>query len=590
MSKILFEQGKVPPQAIDIEEAILGAIILEGSAFNQVSHYFRDDGVFYKESHNIIINAIKEIIDNNGVIDMLTVTDKLRSKGKLDEVGGVMFITNLPSKIASTLHLEFHCRIITDKYLLREIIRISNEMIKKAYDEEDPSDIAEWGENQILEKFKLDIDSRNNFKDALHSTLMDITNKAKGITKNFIKTNDPEIDEKVSFREKSILLIAGAEGSGKTKYATYLVKNMLDNNSSIRVLWFSMEDSKEQIIRSFISMKTKLTTKELQSINYILTENDIENIHTTTNAFNDYKIEFIDRVSSIRNIIRKTKNLKDKYKEDTIVVVIDNLGLILTDSFYKSIERDDYLASKIKELSDETGTFIIVLHHITKDSAKAFNLKEGYRPRKEYIKGSTRILDYVQQAMLVNLPRKYKDLVAEEKDKTKIFQTKERTGKFDKTRFLMEFWSINPQGDKTTKGISDLQSATWDELKLCCAIEKKDNGDPIGAGYILNKYLEYSFYIDDINRHRDAQYKTEKISIYSFINNKKYKEDYSPKKDSRAYYLYGSNLNVVTNINDLFIAEIVKNRDGNDVEDQSLIRYKCNLDYNIFEPLISKIE
>ena len=71
-----------------------------------------------------------------------------------------------------------------------------------------------------------------------------------------------------------------------------------------------------------------------------------------------------------------------------------------------------------------------------------------------------------------------------------------------------------------------------------------------------------------------------------FINNKKYKEDYSPKPDSRAYYLYGSDLSIVVNINDLFIAEMVKNRDGNDVEDQSIIRYNSNLDYNTFDPII----
>jgi len=460
-------------------------------------------------------------------------------------------------------------------------------MINKAYAEEDPSDIAEWGENQILEKFKLDIDSRNNFKEALHSTLMDITNKAKGLTKNFIKTGDKEIDDKVSLREKSIILIAGAEGCGKTKYTTYLGKQALDNNNKLRVLWFSMEDSKEQIVRSFISRETHLTTKELQSINYTLTKENLDHIHRVTDAFNDYQIEFVDRVSSIRNIIRKTKNYRDKYKDDTIILVLDNLGLIATDSFYKGLEKDDYLAGKIKELCDETGVCIIVLHHITKDSAKRFNLTEGYRPRKEHIKGSTRILDYVQQAMLVNLPRKYKDLVAEEKDKIKMVHTKMAEGKFSKARFLEEFWIINPQGDKNTKGISDLQEATWGELKLCCAIEKKDNGEPIGAVYIMRKYLEYSFYIDDINRHREAQYRSEKLSIFSFISNKKFKEDYSPKKDSRAYYLYGSDLSKVTNINDLFIAEMVKNRDGNDVEDESIIRYKCNLDYNIFELLNS---
>jgi len=130
-----------------------------------------------------------------------------------------------------------------------------------------------------------------------------------------------------------------------------------------------------------------------------------------------------------------------------IIIVIDNLGLISTDTFYKGTEKDDYLAGKLKELSELTDSSIFLIHHITKENSRAFNLKEGYRPRKEYIKGSSRILDYVQQAMMINLPRKYKDLASEEKDKAIMFATKERSGSFDKTRFLMEFWTINPQGD-----------------------------------------------------------------------------------------------------------------------------------------------
>lgn len=579
--------GKIPPQAIEIEEAILGAILLEGSSFIKVSHYFVEE-IFYKPSHSIIMKAIKAIHESKGNIDILTVTDKLRIMGELESVGGPVFISNLPAKVGSTNHLEFHCMVISDKFLLRELIRIGYEIVDKAFKEEDPSNIAEWGENEILQRFNLDIDERNNFKEALHSTMQDIINKAQGIVKNFIKTGDSEVDEKISFRERQICLIAGSEGCGKTKYITYLVKGMLDNNENLRILWFSMEDSKEQIVRSFISMDAKLTTKQLQSINHTLSENEIEKINKISKEFSDYKIEFVDRVCSIQTIVRKTRNYREKYKDSSIAVVVDNLGLISTESFYKGIEKDDYLAGKLKELCDTTNVCMFLLHHITKESAQKFNLKEGYRPRREYIRGSARIIDYVQQAILVNLPRKYKDLVMEEKGKAKTLNVKTRTGKFDKTRFLMEFWTINPKGDKNTKTISDLQEATWNELKFACATETDEKGEPIGAGYIIKKYVEYSFFIDEINKNRKEGFESEKLSIYSFITNKKFKEDYSPKKDTRTYYLYGNDITLSANINDLFIVETVKNRDGSDVEDESIIRYSANLDYNIFIPIIQK--
>ena len=226
------------------------------------------------------------------------------------------------------------------------------------------------------------------------------------------------------------------------------------------------------------------------------------------------------------------------------------------------------------------------MHHITKENAKAFNLKDGYRPRKEYIKGSSRILDYVQQAMMVNLPRKYKDLMQQEKDKSILFNIKPRTGSFDFTRFLMEFWTINPKEDAATKGMSDLRQSTWDELKFTVESEKLPDGSKAGAGYFLNKYLEYSVYIDDINKPRDVKYHKAKASIYTFLNKKMFNENYKPESNSRTFYLYGDNLKLSMQLKNIFIAEIIKNRDGADDEDFNIIRYDANLDYNIFKPLI----
>jgi hypothetical protein len=228
---------------------------------------------------------------------------------------------------------------------------------------------------------------------------------------------------------------------------------------------------------------------------------------------------------------------------------------------------------------------MFILHHITKESKNKLNINEGYRPRSEYIKGSTRILDYVQQAILVNLPRKYKDLVSEEKKKAEMFNAKEIKGKFNVERFKNEFWSINPKGDKNTKAITDLFDNTWNELKFVCGSETLDDGMPITVGYLMRKYIEYSISIDEVNRNREAKYQSEKFSIYTFLNHKKFKEDYKPQPSSRTFYLYGNDISRAQFIQNLFIAECVKNRDGSDIDDQNIIRYNANLDYNIFTPM-----
>jgi replicative DNA helicase len=580
--------GKTPPQAVEIEEAILGAILLESGSYLRVAHFLSKPDIFYKECNQKILKAIIQLHNDSIGIDMLTVTDRLKVNNELDIVGGAFYITQLTSRIASANHLEFHCMIITDKSLLRELIRISSEMQERAYTEEDPKEIAEWAEKELVDRFDLSNYDKATFKDALHNTLMDIANKSKGITQTFIKTGDELIDNNLSIREKSICLIAGSEGSGKTKYVTYLIKGIIDHNDNVGVLWFSMEDSKEQIVRSFISMGSQITTKQLQSINYKLTPDDMIKIAEAVDTFKAYSIEFIDHVCSISTITRKCKQFRDKHPETMMLVVIDNLGLITTDSFFKGLEKDDYLAGRIKEITDITEASVFILHHITKESAKRFNIAEGYRPRKEYIKGSTRILDYVQQAIMVNLPRKYKDLVFEEKEKAKMFSVKPRTGKFDKTRFLMEFWTLNPKGDSATKNIADLPDTTWYELRLACQNDTMDDGTPLRVGHIITKYVEYLVDLEDFNRHHEAAFQKAKLSIYSFIINKKYKEDFKPKNDSRTFYLYGNNLELTASIQSLFIVESIKNRDGKDDEETNIMRYMANLDYNIFKPIINE--
>src|SRR3990172_4969780 len=172
------DYGRISPQAIEIEEAILGAILLEPGSYTFVAHYLNKPEVFYKECNQKILASIISLYEKKIGIDILTVTNDLKVKGLLDTVGGALYITQLTANIGSAKHLIFHCAIITDKYLLRELIRISQEMQLKAYEEEDPKEIAEWAEKELLQKFDLDIDGKTTFKDALHSTLIDIANKA----------------------------------------------------------------------------------------------------------------------------------------------------------------------------------------------------------------------------------------------------------------------------------------------------------------------------------------------------------------------------------------------------------------------------
>ena len=576
--------GKIPPQNVEMEESVLGAMLSSKEATLKMCMRMKPE-YFYKDANQRIFKAILDLINKGrGAVDLLTVQEQLRANGDLESIGGPYYLTKIYDNTANTMNVDIHSMAVTDSYWKRELIRIGSEMNNKGFDNSlDPLNIAEDAEKELREIFNITDTHKNSFYEALQSTITDIQRKAQGETSAYLKTGDKFLDKEVSLRRGFVCVIAGSEGSGKTKYVTHLARGMLDiKENDLGVLWFTMEDDRMQIIRSFISMDTKLTTKELQSINYSLTQENIEHIDEVSHAFLDYDIEFIDRQVDIHHIISQAKRFSDERVGKSLLIIIDNLGLVEVERGFTPIERDDYIVGKIKDLSSELDACIILVHHFNKEASKKANIQEGYRPRKDHIKGSTRILDYVQQALLINLPRKYKDLIYEEKQKQIVMP---KLTKMDEKAFFEYFWPLNPKGDNFTKSLADLPKATWNELLVTVRHKKTLTNKQITAGFILKKYIEYVNYINDTNSDREKKYHARKISIYEFLKKNKYNEGFAPEKSSKSYYLYGGNVDLKSKIEELFIVEAVKNRDGGTADEQVIFRYFGDLSYNSFKEI-----
>ena len=150
-SEILSNQGRVPPQAVDLEEVVLGAMMLEKGAVNAIIDILTPE-VFYKESHQMIYKAIKELFAKSEPIDILTVTNQLKSSGNLEVVGGPYYISQLTNRVVSSANIEYHARIILQKYIQRQLIVISTETIKEAYeDTTDVFDLLDSAENKLFQ-------------------------------------------------------------------------------------------------------------------------------------------------------------------------------------------------------------------------------------------------------------------------------------------------------------------------------------------------------------------------------------------------------------------------------------------------------
>jgi len=142
--------GKVTPQAVDVEEAVLGAMMLEQSAVNSVIDVLSPES-FYKPAHQRIFDIIQNLFNDSEPIDLLTVTEALRKSGDLELVGGAFAVANLTTRVASTANVEFHARIVSQKYIQRELIRVSSNIIEKAFDEKtDVFDLLDEAESGLF--------------------------------------------------------------------------------------------------------------------------------------------------------------------------------------------------------------------------------------------------------------------------------------------------------------------------------------------------------------------------------------------------------------------------------------------------------
>ena len=150
LERLNMEYGKMPPQA-ELEEAVLGAVMIERDAILSVLDILKPES-FYKEAHQKIYRAIVNLSINEQPIDILTVTEELRKEEELDEVGGAVYITQLTDRVASAAHLEFHARIIAQKFIQRELIRVSSEIQSRAFDDTiDVDELLDFSEAQLFE-------------------------------------------------------------------------------------------------------------------------------------------------------------------------------------------------------------------------------------------------------------------------------------------------------------------------------------------------------------------------------------------------------------------------------------------------------
>jgi replicative DNA helicase len=441
----VLEIGKLPPQARELEEAVLGAIMIESKAIDDVATFLKED-MFYVESHQLIYKAIKQLYLTENPIDMLTVIEKLKNNGDLERIGGQYYIAKLTNKIASAANVEYHSRILAQKYIQRSLISSSTEIIKEAY--EDTTDVFELldkAENAVMSI------SENNSKSmaqdigtVLKKELLEIDKRINSDEHlNGVRAGFEELDNTTGGWQKSDLIIVAARpGMGKTAFTLSLARNSsIDHKKPVAI--FSLEMSASQLVQRMISMETEIAAEKIRRGQ--LEKYEYQQLTTKIDSLRDAEI-YIDDTPGISIFDLRSKCRKLKQKNGIELIIIDYLQLMTASTDGKGSgnrEQEISLISRsLKGLAKELNVPVIALSQLS----RATETRGGTRkPILSDLRESGAIEQDADIVIFLYRPEYYGLLVDEDNNSTKgsaeIILAKHRNGplKNIKVRFIDKF-------------------------------------------------------------------------------------------------------------------------------------------------------
>ena len=316
---INLEKGKIPPQALDLEEVVLGAMMVDKNGLIEAIEILNED-VFYKEAHKEIFKAIKEVYVNSEAVDLLTVSNQLKNNLKLDIAGGDFYLIGLTQKVSSSAHIEFHSRIILQKFIQRELIRNSAEIIENSYrDDVDVFDLLDTAYNHLNEVGEITIKPQESSLNDLINTVVERGIKIyNGEINPGIKSPIKRLTRKTGgWRDGELIIMAARPGMGKTSFALLCALNPAKQKTP--TAFFSLEMNKSTLTSRILSMEYKIDNNKFTV--HGLNNDDRNTIYQSGNILNSIPLYIDDTAGlSIEQFQIKAKRLKSKHGIKLIVV------------------------------------------------------------------------------------------------------------------------------------------------------------------------------------------------------------------------------------------------------------------------------
>jgi replicative DNA helicase len=408
LAPVMDEFGHLQPQALELEEIVLGALMVESDAYSLVSEILKPD-TFYKKSHQLIFQAVRELSMHQQPVDVMTVVEQLKKDGNLEEVGGMFYITQLSSKVVSSANIEYHAHILAQKYLARQLITFTSQVQTKAFDETyDVADLMQEAEGKLFEisqqNMKKDYTQINPVIEDAFELLRKAAARTDGLSG--LESGYYELDKMTSGWQRSdLIIIAARPAMGKTAFVLSMAKNIaVDFRKPVAL--FSLEMSNVQLVNRLISNVSEIEAGKIRSGQ--LQPYEWSQLDSKTQLLMDAPL-YVDDTPSLSVFELRTKARRLVREHQIEIIIIDYLQLMNASgiSFGSRQEEVSTISRSLKGLAKELNIPIIALSQLNRgvESREGF---EGKRPQLSDLRESGAIEQDADMVCFIHRPEYYK--------------------------------------------------------------------------------------------------------------------------------------------------------------------------------------
>ncbi len=405
-------EGKIPPQAVDVEEQVLGAMLLEKEAIAKVIEIL-DEDAFHADYHRKIYQAILAMFDHSEPVDTITLSEELRRRGHLELVGGEPYLVELTMKVTSAANVEYHARIVLEKALMRTLIATTSTIAARAFSPtEDPFDLLDEAEQSIFQISEKRL--KKNFVSmhkAVHDTielLEGVHGKHSGVTG--VPTGFPELDSLTGgWQNSDLVIIAGRPSSGKTAFALTVSRNAaLHSEKPTGVGIFSLEMSTQQLVMRLLCAEAEVDAHAVRTGR--LPEEEWKQLSRAAGRLAGSNI-FIDDTAALGILELRAKARRLKTERNVGLIVVDYLQLMQGPKNAENREKEiSGISRSLKALAKELNIPVIALSQLS----RAVESRTDRRPILSDLRESGAIEQDADVVAFVHRPEMYTDPNSEE--------------------------------------------------------------------------------------------------------------------------------------------------------------------------------